>query len=244
MNPIIKNKRLNHAALALAVIGCAGALLWPRLVPAAAESEAVDIPAAEQPIATAPTGMQAAVLAGGCFWGVEAVFEHVEGVTDVVSGYAGGDADTASYRATNSGRTGHAEAVRIEYDPSVVGYTDLLQIYFSVAHDPTQVGGQGPDRGSQYRSAVFALDDDQSRAARDYIAQLDGAEVYDAPIATEVTPIAADGFYPAEDYHQDFATRNPNHPYIRYWDAPKVSALQARFEDRYRARPALPLASR
>ncbi|MES1928215.1 peptide methionine sulfoxide reductase [Salinisphaera dokdonensis CL-ES53] len=229
--------------MALAVIGCAGALLWPLLVPAAAEAEAIDVPTAEQPIATAPTGMQTAVLAGGCFWGIEAVFEHVEGVTDVVSGYAGGDADTASYRATSSGRTGHAEAVRIEYDSAVIGYTDLLQIYFSVAHDPTQVGGQGPDRGSQYRSAIFALDAGQNRAAQDYIAQLDDADVYDAPIATEVTPIAADAFYPAEAYHQDFATRNPNHPYIRHWDAPKVSALQARFGDRYRARPALPLAS-
>jgi len=240
MNKSTTTALVYRGAIALVLCGCAAALLWPPLVPEA--GEAIEIPAAEQPIPQQSTGTQTAVLAGGCFWGVEAVFEHVEGVVDVASGYAGGSANTASYRATSTGRTGHAEAVRIEYDPSVVGYTNLLQIFFSVAHDPTQVGGQGPDRGSQYRSAIFALDDAQQRAAQRYIAQLDAAQVYEAPITTEVHALTRDAFYAAEPYHQDFATRHPDHPYIRAWDAPKLEALQAQFADRYRARPDLPLA--
>ncbi len=169
---------------------------------------------------------ETAVLAGGCFWGMEAVFEHVRGVTDVVSGFAGGDAKSANYGAVSSERTKHAEAVRITYDPARVSYAQLLQIYFAVAHDPTQVNRQGPDVGASYRSAIFPQNAGQSAQAKAFIARLTAARLFRAPIATR---IESGRFYPAETYHQDFARKNPNHPYIRIHDRPKVAALKATY---------------
>jgi peptide-methionine (S)-S-oxide reductase len=192
--------------------------------PGAAE-KAVIIPAAA--VAAPEPGAQAvAVLAGGCFWGVEAVFEGVKGVRSVTSGYAGGTAATANYADVTTETTGHAEAVRIVYDPRVVSYTTLLRVYFSVAHDPTQLNRQGPDTGPSYRSAVFPQSPAQDRAARAYIAQLGKTRAWARPI---VTKIEAGKFYPAEAYHQDFMRKNPSHPYIVRWDRPKVAAYRAAF---------------
>lgn len=178
-----------------------------------------------------------AVFAGGCFWGVQGVFQHVKGVTNAVSGYAGGSADTATYEQSSTGMTGHAETVQITYDPSVVTYGQLLQIYFSVAHNPTQLNYQGPDHGTQYRSTIFAVNDQQGDYAKAYIAQLDKAGVYPAPIVTTIEPLK--GFYPAEQYHQDFLTLNPTWPYIVINDLPKVAALKTLFPDEYRSDPVL-----
>jgi peptide-methionine (S)-S-oxide reductase len=175
---------------------------------------------------------ETAVLAGGCFWGMEAVFEHVKGVTDVVSGYAGGGAKDANYDAVSSEGTGHAEAVRITFDPSQVSYAQLLQIYFTVAHDPTQVNRQGPDSGPSYRSAIFPQSPDQARFAKAFIARLDGAHLYGRPIATR---LESGRFYPAEAYHQDFARKHPAHPYIVINDRPKVVALKRKFPSLYKA---------
>jgi peptide-methionine (S)-S-oxide reductase len=176
-------------------------------------------------------GLQTAVLAGGCFWGVEAVFEHVKGVRSAVSGYAGGSAADASYDKVTSEGTGHAEAVRIVYDPAQVSYGDLLRIYFSVAHDPTQLNRQGPDVGPSYRSAIFPQNAAQREAARQYVAQLAAAKSFPRPI---VTRIESGGFYPAEAYHQDFMRKNPRHPYILAHDVPKVAALKRIFPASYR----------
>jgi peptide-methionine (S)-S-oxide reductase len=175
---------------------------------------------------------QTAVLAGGCFWGVEGVFEHVKGVTNVVSGYAGGGADKAHYETVSTGETGHAESVRITYDPSQLSYGQILQIFFSVAHDPTQKNRQGPDVGPQYRSAVFYADSDQARVARAYVEQLEQAKAYKRPIVTEIAPLKA--FYAAEAYHQDYMARHPNQPYIVINDRPKVAHLEERFPQLYR----------
>jgi peptide-methionine (S)-S-oxide reductase len=175
---------------------------------------------------------ETAVLAGGCFWGMEAVFEHVRGVTGVVSGYAGGSASDANYRAVGSESTGHAEAVRITYDPAKVSFATLLQVYFTVAHDPTQVNRQGPDSGPSYRSAIFPQSPAQERFARGFIARLGAAHAYKAPIATR---IEHGRFYPAEAYHQDFARRNPLYPYIVVNDRPKVAALKRKFPALYKA---------
>jgi len=178
-----------------------------------------------------------AVFAGGCFWGVQGVFQHVKGVSDAVSGYSGGAADTATYQQTGSGQTGHAETVQVTYDPSVVSYGDLLQIYFSVAHNPTQLNFQGPDHGTQYRSTIFPVTDEQAKVAADYIAQLDGAKLFSGPIVTTIEPFKA--FYPAEQYHQDFLTLNPTYPYIVYNDLPKIAALRDLFPNEYREDPVL-----
>jgi len=175
------------------------------------------------------SGLQTAVFAGGCFWGVEAVFEHVKGVKAVVSGYAGGTVANPDYDDVSSGRTGHAESVKVTFDPSVVSYETLLKVFFTVAHDPTQVDRQGNDRGRQYRSAIFFVDDLQREVASAYIRQLDAAGVFDAPIATEVVPLEA--FHPAEAYHQDYAARNPAQPYIAAVAAPKVAKLRKQFGD-------------
>jgi len=175
---------------------------------------------------------ETAVLAGGCFWGMESVFEHVKGVKDVVSGYAGGGAKDANYDAVSSEGTGHAEAVRITYDPAQISYAQLLQIYFTVAHDPTQLNRQGPDSGSSYRSAIFPQTSQQAAFARAFIARLNGAHMFKAPIATK---IESGGFYPAEAYHQDYARKHPNYPYIVVNDRPKVAALQKRFPALYKA---------
>src|SRR4051794_39953641 len=183
------------------------------------------------PPATAAPRTETAVLAGGCFWGMETVFEHVKGVSDVVSGYAGGTARDASYSSVSSERSGHAEAVRITYDPSQVSYAQLLQIYFTVAHDPTQVNRQGPDSGPSYRSAIFPQSAAQAQAARAFIAKLSAARVYKAPIATR---IESGGFYAAEAYHQDYARKHPWEPYIMFNDRPKVSALKAKYPRFYK----------
>ena len=169
------------------------------------------------------TGTQTAVLAGGCFWCTEAVFERLPGVSDVTSGYSGGEESTANYEATCSGKTGHAEAIKITYDAGQLSYGELLRVFFAVAHDPTQLNRQGGDRGTQYRSAIFYETDDQKRVAAAYIKQLDAAGVYDDPIATTLEPLEA--FYEAEDYHQDFAQSNPNQPYVCAVALPKVAKL-------------------
>jgi peptide-methionine (S)-S-oxide reductase len=184
---------------------------------------AVDIPA--------PAAKQTAsvVLAGGCFWGVEAVFERLKGVTDAVSGYAGGKKSTAHYEIVSTGSTGHAESVQVTYDPSQVSFGKLLEVFFSVAHDPTELNRQGPDYGTQYRSAIFYSNDEQKRVAEAYIKQLNEAKIYSRPVVTQLTPL--DGFYRAEEYHQHYFDHNPNQPYIVFNDAPKVKHLQQQFPD-------------
>ena len=182
--------------------------------------------------ASAAPRTETAVLAGGCFWGMEAVFEHVKGVRDVVSGFAGGSARDANYDTVSTERTGHAEAVRITYDPAQVSYAKLLQIFFSVAHDPTQVNRQGPDSGPSYRSAIFPQSPAQAQAARTFIARLNASHAYKAPIATR---IESGGFYPAEAYHQDFARKHPFYPYIVINDRPKVAALKSRYPSLFKA---------
>jgi peptide-methionine (S)-S-oxide reductase len=199
--------------------------------------EGVVIPAPELDERPAGVGDEVAVLAGGCFWGVQGVFQHVEGVVNALSGYAGGEAEAAHYEMVGTGTTGHAEAVEITFDPEVISFGQILQIYFSVAHDPTQLDRQGPDVGPQYRSAIFPSGEEQERVARAYIDQLDQAGVFDAAIVTSIEPDRA--FYPAEDYHQDFMELNPTYPYIVRNDLPKVEALEALFPDVFRADPVL-----
>ena len=201
----------------------------------AQEGLSIPPPMIDKAKSTADT--ETAIFAGGCFWGVQGVFQRVEGVTNAVSGYAGGEKDTAVYEVVGRGRTGHAEAVRITFDPKKVSYGHLLQIYFSAAHDPTQLNRQGPDKGTQYRSTVFPTNDEQARIARAYIDQLDKARVYKQAIATTIEPGKA--FYPAEAYHQDFLTNNPDYPYIAYVDMPKIENLKRLFPDDYRAEPVL-----
>jgi len=180
----------------------------------------------------APQRTETAVLAGGCFWGMEMVFEHVKGVKNVVSGYAGGSAANANYDAVSSERTGHAEAVKITYDPSQISFARLLQVYFTVAHDPTEVNRQGPDSGSSYRSAIFPQSAAQGQFAKAFIERLNGAHLYKAPIATK---IESGGFYPAEAYHQGFGRNHPLYPYIVVNDRPKVGALKRKFPALYKA---------
>jgi peptide-methionine (S)-S-oxide reductase len=197
--------------------------------------------AIEQPAPGAPA-TEVAVLAGGCFWGVQGVFQHVDGVTNAASGYAGGDKKTAQYETVGSGRTGHAESVRISFDPRKISYGRILQIYFSVAHDPTQLNRQGPDYGPQYRSAIFPMNAEQARVAKAYIAQLNQARVYNAAIVTKIEP--GKEFFAAEDYHQDFLTRHPSHPYIVYNDLPKLDDLKRLFPGVYRPDPVLVAAAK
>jgi peptide-methionine (S)-S-oxide reductase len=179
----------------------------------------------------AKSGEQTAVVAGGCFWGIQAVFQHVKGVISATSGYSGGEAKTAKYEVVSRGETGHAESVKITYDPSQITYGELLRVFFSVAHDPMQLNRQGPDEGSQYRSVIFYGNDEQKKIAQAYIAQLDRAKVFPRAIVTQVAPLTA--FYPAEAYHQDYATRHPDQPYIVYNDAPKVAHLRQQFPELY-----------
>jgi peptide-methionine (S)-S-oxide reductase len=210
-------------ALAFSMSACAG-------------ESAVPLPAPKQDVtSTAPT--ETAVFAGGCFWGVQAVFQHTKGVLNAVSGYAGGDKSTAEYEVVSSGVTGHAESVQVTYDPKQVTYGQLLQVFFSVAHDPTQYNRQGPDSGTQYRSAVFYSTPQQKDVTEKYIAQLDAAKVFPKHIVTQVTPLK--GFYPAEGYHQDYATRHPNSPYIAAFDIPKIENLKAAMPKLYRDKPVL-----
>jgi peptide-methionine (S)-S-oxide reductase len=191
---------------------------------------AVPSPEVDAALATGKS-QQTAVLAGGCFWGIQAVFQHVKGVISATSGYSGGAANTAQYERVSEGDTGHAESVKIVYDPAQITYGQLLRVFFSVAHDPTQLNRQGPDTGSQYRSSIFYSTDDQKRIAEAYIAQLDKAKVFPGPIVTQVVALKA--FYPAEAYHQDYAARHPDNPYIVYNDAPKVAHLRQEFPDLY-----------
>jgi peptide-methionine (S)-S-oxide reductase len=187
------------------------------------------------------THTETIVLAGGCFWGVQAVFQHTKGVTSAVSGYAGGEKRTAHYEMVGGGRTGHAESVAVTFDPQQISYGKILQIYFSVAHNPTELNRQGPDVGTQYRTAIFYANDEQKKIANTYIAQLDKARVFPQPIVTQLE--ALHGFYPAEDYHQDFAVLHPSHPYIVFNDLPKVDNLKRLFASEYREMPVTVMAS-
>ncbi len=198
-----------------------------------ASGTAIPDPALDAPLASAK-GEQTVVLAGGCFWGVEAVFEHVKGVTDVRSGYSGGSAATANYEMVSAGKTGHAESVRITYDPFRVTYGQLLKVFFSVAHDPTELNRQGPDSGTQYRSAIFYSNEEQKRIAQAYIGQLNEAKVFARPIVTQVAPLQS--FHEAEGYHQDYLANHPNEPYIVINDLPKLENLRKQFPGLYVAR--------
>jgi len=206
------------------------AFVW--LFAGSRSSAAVVLPAPAVDLPRADSGRQTVVVAGGCFWGVEAVFRHVKGVTEATSGYAGGAAATAHYERVSDGDTGHAESVRVTFDPAQVSLGQVLQVFFSVAHDPTQVNRQGPDTGTQYRSAIFVSSPEQKRIVDAYIAQLEKAKAFPRPIATEVGPLAA--FYPAEAYHQNYAAQHPSNPYIMIHDAPKVAHLRKLFPALYR----------
>src|SRR5262252_5829134 len=221
------------AAAALAVAGLAAAL-WALPGHTAERATAVPAPAVDVPAETGEA-TQTAVLAGGCFWGMQAMFQHVKGVTRAVSSYSGGAKETAHYEMVSSDTTGHAESVRITFDPRKISYGRILQIYFSVAHDPTQFNRQGPDVGTQYRSVIFPVNTEQARVAKAYIAQLNQARVYRAAIVTKIEP--GHEFYPAEDYHQDYMTLHPAQPYIVYNDLPKIDDLKRMFPDLYRADP-------
>ncbi len=183
-------------------------------------------------VLTPPRGSQTIVLAGGCFWGMEGVFEHLKGVSNVVSGYAGGSAKEATYERVGTGQTGHAEAVQVTYDPSQISYEQLLKVYFAVAHDPTQLNRQGPDSGTQYRSAIFLRDDSQKQVAQAYIKQINKTGAFKRAIATQISPLTQ--FYEAEEYHQNFIARNPNYPYVVVHDLPKIRQLQSQFPALYR----------
>jgi len=226
-------------AAAIALIGVGRVMLGP----ATSAEPATVIPAPALDLsAPKDATLQTVVLAGGCFWGVQGVFQHTKGVTRAVSGYAGGTKDTANYEIVSSGRTGHAESVEVTFDPSVVSYGAILQIYFSVAHDPTQLNRQGPDEGPQYRSEIFVKDNEQKRVAESYIAQLDKSGAFKHPIVTKIGQLTA--FYPAEAYHQDYATLHPESPYIVYNDLPKIENLKRLFPDRYQTTPVLVTAAR
>jgi peptide-methionine (S)-S-oxide reductase len=195
-----------------------------------ASSGAFPGPVADAALATSH-GEQTAVFSGGCFWGIQAVFQHVKGVIRATSGYSGGSAATAEYEVVSTGETGHAESVKVDYDPAAITYGQLLKVFFSVAHDPTELNRQGPDSGSQYRSVIFSNGEEQKRIAEAYIAQLNQAKVYGGPIVTQVVPLKA--FYPAEAYHQNYASLHPYDPYIVFNDAPKVAHLRQQFPDLY-----------
>src|SRR5215469_2684418 len=224
--------RLTIIAVLFAV--AAGIVYW-NAGAAADGPHAVPAPSVDEP--TSSAAAEVAVLAGGCFWGVQGVFQHVDGVTSAVSGYAGGSKDTANYHTVSTGSTGHAESVRITFDPQRISYGRILQIYFSVAHDPTELNRQGPDEGTQYRSAIFPINAEQARVAAAYIAQLNAAHVFAAPIVTKIEPDKA--FYPAEAYHQNYLALHPEQPYIAFNDLPKIAALKQLFPSLYRDVPVL-----
>jgi peptide-methionine (S)-S-oxide reductase len=220
----------------MSLLAATAALALGFALPSEAAEDAVVIPAPAMDAAPA-SGLQTAVVAGGCFWGVQGVFQHTAGVVSAVSGYAGGSKASADYQTVSTGATGHAESVEIKYDPKKISYGKILQIYFSVVHDPTQLNRQGPDVGTQYRSAIFTTSDEQKKVADAYIAQLDGAHVFKKPIVTKVG--ALEGFFPAEGYHQDYLTLHPTQPYIAYNDIPKVENLKRLFADSYIEKPTL-----
>lgn len=229
-------RRTMGSTIGAAALAIAAALAY--LAPSGAAEPAVKIAAPlVDSTRDAAAGTQTAVFAGGCFWGVQAVFQHTDGVIQALSGYAGGRRETASYQLVGTGTTGHAEVVQVTYDPNRISYGTLLQIFFSVAHDPTQLNRQGPDRGTQYRSAVFFADPRQKETTERYIAQLDAAKAFGSKIVTEVAPLA--GFYPAEAYHQDYATLHPTSPYIATFDLPKIANLKALYPALYRTDPVL-----
>jgi peptide-methionine (S)-S-oxide reductase len=230
----MRQTSLSRLSLCAAALGAFA--LAALATPSRAAEDAVVIP---PPALDAPAsdGLQTAVLAGGCFWGVQGVYQHTAGVVNAVSGYAGGTKATADYPTVSSGSTGHAESVSIRYDPKKISYGKILQIFFSVVHDPTQLNRQGPDSGTQYRSAIFTTSDEQKKVAEAYIAQLDAAKVFRKPIVTKVG--ALQGFYPAEDYHQDYLTLHPNQPYIAFNDIPKVENLKRLFAANYLEKPTL-----
>jgi peptide-methionine (S)-S-oxide reductase len=231
----MSRRQFSLMSLCAAAIG-ALAIAAFAVAPSRAAEDAVIIP---PPTADAQSanGIQTAVLAGGCFWGVQGVFQHTAGVVNAVSGYAGGARSTADYNMVSTGTTGHAESVEIKYDPKKISYGKILQIFFSVAHDPTQLNRQGPDSGTQYRSAIFTANDEQKKVAEAYIAQLNAAKVYKKPIVTRVGPL--EGFFPAEAYHQDYLTLHPSQPYIAYNDIPKVENLKKIFAEDYIEQPTL-----
>jgi peptide-methionine (S)-S-oxide reductase len=231
----MSRSQLSRFSLCVAVLG-AVAITAFKVAPSQAAEEAVIIPAPAIDAQPA-SGIQTAVLAGGCFWGVQGVFQHTVGVVNAVSGYAGGSRLTADYNLVSTGTTGHAEAVEIKFDPKKISYGRILQIFFSVAHDPTQLNRQGPDSGPQYRSAIFSTSDEQKKVADAYIAQLNAAKVYKKPIVTKVGPL--ESFFPAEAYHQDYLTLHPNQPYIAYNDIPKVENLKKIFAENYTEKPTL-----
>jgi peptide-methionine (S)-S-oxide reductase len=223
--------------LIVATATVAGSVYFINVNGAFAEA-AVKIP---PPVIDVPADLnispQTAVFAGGCFWGIQAVFQHTKGVLNAVSGYAGDEKETADYRSVSTGKTGHAESVQVTYDSRQISYGKLLQIYFSVAHDPTQLNKQYPDTGTQYRSAIFYQDADQKRIAEQYISQLDAAKVYRNKIVTQLNPLTA--YYPAESYHQDYATLHPQSGYISRFDLPKIANLKRLFPEQYREKPVL-----
>ncbi|MER8429328.1 peptide-methionine (S)-S-oxide reductase MsrA [Mesorhizobium caraganae] len=227
------------SALAALIVAAAAAAFWQSPARSAEDAVVIPPPAMDE---KAASGSETAIFAGGCFWGVQGVFQHVKGVTKAVSGYTGGAKDDAVYETVGSGRTGHAESVEITYDPSKVTYGQLLQVYFSVAHNPTQLNYQGPDSGTQYRSTIFAENSEQQKIAQSYIAQLDKAKVFPKPIVTTLE--TGKTFYPAEEYHQDFLTLNPTYPYIVYNDLPKVANLKSLFPALYSEKPVLVLAGK
>jgi peptide-methionine (S)-S-oxide reductase len=229
----LNTKRISFTFAALLLAGVAGLSLSSH-----AAEEARVIPAfASNAQATPQADTEVAVLAGGCFWGVQGVFQHVKGVKGAVSGYAGGEKDTAVYQVVGRGTTGHAEAVKVTFDPREISYAQILQIYFSVAHDPTQLNRQGPDSGTQYRSAIFPTSPEQAKVAEAYITQLNQAKAFEKTIATKIE--GAKPFYPAELYHQDYLTLNPRQPYIVYNDLPKIENLKRIFPAVYREEPVL-----
>jgi peptide-methionine (S)-S-oxide reductase len=226
-------------SLALIALAASVALGLPAWTQAADQPNTVNAGVAGIPAGTGT--LQTAVLAGGCFWGTQGVFEHVKGVRKVLAGYSGGDRSTADYESVSTGTTGHAESIQITFDPAVVSYADLLRVFFAVAHDPTELNRQGPDTGTQYRSEIFFADESQQKTALAYISQLQQAHVFGHPIVTRVDPLR--GFYPAESYHQDFLVRNPRYPYIVYNDLPKIANLQRELPDIYVDKPVLAAAA-
>ncbi|MEX3786661.1 peptide-methionine (S)-S-oxide reductase MsrA [Paraburkholderia sp. BR14374] len=232
------SKRSRAVALSLLLGAAAFASPLAQRVAFPAESAVVIAPPAlDEPLTASTAHEETAVLAGGCFWGVQGVFQHVRGVTRAVSGYSGGSRDTAQYETVSGGDTGHAESVQVTFDPGKVTYGQLLQVYFSVVQDPTELNRQGPDSGTQYRSAIFPLNDAQRRVAQSYIAQLDKSRVFPAPIVTKTEPYK--GFYPAESYHQNYLTLHPDSAYIVFNDMPKIANLKRLFPNLYRDKPVL-----
>jgi peptide-methionine (S)-S-oxide reductase len=219
------------ASAVLAVMVALGAMMATNRLAAAGQDRVVPDPAIDAPL-SASSGEQTAVISGGCFWGIQAVFQHVKGVKSAVSGYSGGSSSTAEYEVVSTGKTGHAESVKITYDPAQITYGQLLKVFFSVAHDPTQLNRQGPDSGSQYRSMISYANEEQRHIAEAYVAQLEHAKSFSRPIVTQVVPLKE--FYSAEGYHQNYATLHPDDPYIAINDAPKVERLRMQFPDLYR----------